>query len=148
LFHAALPIDLVVDSNLVNTDNLAENSRSGGWVGKSNNALESIYHPINHTFNKRVHVTYNPWKKALERYSKYAGAQSRNIWSSVLEIHLITKRSSDVLAKLAPLFPPLASHEYALDKLSTKLSSASRLDGVDPFSDRKTRRTAWNWVAQ
>jgi hypothetical protein len=94
------------------------------------------------------YCTYKPWKNALLRYSKYAGAQSRNICSSVLDMHLITKRSSDVRAKLAPLFPPLAAHELADDRLSTKLSSASSPDKDEPFCDRKTLRTAWNCVAQ
>lgn len=51
------------------------------------------------------YCTYKPWKNALLRYSKYAGAQSKNICNSVRDIHLITNLPSNVRAKLAPDFP-------------------------------------------
>lgn len=109
-------------TNLINPHNLAQNSwsKNGNFENEemefklvleySLGYIDKVpMNEISHPFDFRS--TYKPWKNALLRYSKYAGAQSKNICNSVREIHLITKRSSAVRAKLAPLFPPLAAHE-------------------------------------
>ena len=57
-------------------------------------------------------------------YSKYAGAHSMNIWSSVRLIVFTTNLSSAVFAKVAPLFPPLAFQAKELASDLTKDSSS------------------------
>jgi len=65
----------------------------------------------------------------------------------------MTKRSSNVRAKLAPLFPPLAAHEYAEERLSIYDRSISKTVGepeagspvlsFEPATgDKKASRTA------
>lgn len=54
------------------------------------------------------------WNTAFAMYSKYAGATSLNIWSSVRLTNLTTKRPQRVRKKRAPDLPPRASHA-ALD---------------------------------
>ena len=104
LLHTPFACDTIVIPDLIDTNNLTQHSRP---VQKREN-IRTDY-KTSSLACEQVLNTYSPWKNALLRYSKYAGAQSRNICSSVLDIYLITNRSSDVRAKLAPLFPPLAA---------------------------------------
>lgn len=74
--------------------------------------------------------------------------------ATMAQLTLMTNLSSAVLAKLAPLLPPLAAHENAEDKLKTYDCSTSKpgwasAPSFNPLlGERNASRTAWNCVAQ
>ena len=81
-----------------------------------------LWYPIWYTPSIFTSAVGKVWNTALDMYSKYAGANSRNICSSVREISLITNLSSPVFENPAPLLPPVVFQSADADKLRIKPS--------------------------